>query len=281
MSFLSYIFNLNDLGSGKKIATLNIHKNNAVIDCNWNFDSTQFLSGGYDKYVRLTDVMTGKVISSYKHEALIGCVKYHPVQNNVFVSCQDELNKDMLAWDIRMKEPINVFTNRQGRIQTFEFINNGEQIVTSNVVNRMKVIDKSLIVREFSTTEDISNQVYVGSASFNDIKAHPDGKYFLAQSNSDFIACFSTKYPFKMKKKKQFKLHHTQGYPIKFDISPDGNIIASGSNNGDVYLYNWLSGKLVLKFKNFHHPCIDISYHPMLPTVMATCSWNGEMSIWE
>lgn len=187
----------------------------------------------------------------------------------------------MLTWDIRMKEPIKIFTNRQGRIQSFEFIHNGEQIVTCNVVNRKKVIDKSLIVREFSTTEDISNQLYIGPASFNDIKAHPDGKYFLAQSNSDFIACFSTEYPFKMKKKKLFNLHQIQGYPIKFDISPDGNIIASGSSSGEVFFYNYLSGKLISKLKNFQKPCIDVSYHPIIPTLMATSCWNGEISLWE
>lgn len=48
----------------------------------------------------------------------------------------------------------------------------------------------------------LSNQVYLEAYSCTSLKAHPDQKHFLAQSNGNYIAIFSTQKPYKMNKKK-------------------------------------------------------------------------------
>lgn len=260
------------------VATLDLHSRMAVIDCQWNVDGSKFISGGNDHFVKVSDFTTGKEIQSLQHEAPISCLKFHPADHNIFVACQNE--KEIWTWDIRTREKIRVFDNPYGRITSVEFINGGEHLVTCTMVLRNRnIIDKGLIVRDFVTTGDISNQVSNDIYDYYDIKMHPSGEYFLAQDISGYISSFGTKSPFKRLKKK-FGQHNLEGYPIKFEISPDGSIISSGDSSGDVHFYNWASSKEILKLKAHNSPCTSVSYHPIIPSAIATSSWSGEITVW-
>ncbi|KAJ4839054.1 hypothetical protein Tsubulata_037796 [Turnera subulata] len=38
---------------------------------------------------------------------------------------------------------------------------------------------------------------------------------------------------------------------------------------------------LVRKIKAYDHACIDVEFHPVFPDVIASCSWNGDVSVFE
>ena len=62
-----------------------------------------------------------------------------------------------------------------------------------------------------------------------------------------------------MNKNRRFesKNHITQGYSIGFDINQTGTLIASGSIDGCVYIYNTSNGKLVHKIDAFNKQIIN------------------------
>lgn len=113
------------------------------------------------------------------------------------------------------------------------------------------------------------------------IRCHPFDPYFVAQSNGNYIAIFTSTPPFRLDKYKRYEGHGVSGFPIKCNFSIDGDMLVSGSSDGFMYFYSSRSSKLVRKVKAFEQACIDVACHPILPNVVASCSWNGDVSVFE
>jgi WD40 repeat protein len=113
------------------------------------------------------------------------------------------------------------------------------------------------------------------------VRFHPFEQCFIAQSNANYIAIFSGRSPFKLNKYKRFEGHQVAGFRIQCNFSPDGESLVTGSADGYVYFYNYHSSKLLKKLKAHEGVCSDAVYHPFLPSVVATCGWDGIVSIFE
>lgn len=113
------------------------------------------------------------------------------------------------------------------------------------------------------------------------VRCHPFDPAFIAQSNGDYIAIFSLNPPFKLDKYKRFESHGVSGFPIKCNFSLDAKQIISGSSDGSIYFYDYKSSLLIHKLKASEQACIDIAIHPTLPNVIASCSWNGKISVFQ
>ncbi|CAK9155205.1 unnamed protein product [Ilex paraguariensis] len=97
----------------------------------------------------------------------------------------------------------------------------------------------------------------------------------------NYIAIFSSKPPFKLDKYRRYESHSVSGFPIKCNFNLDGEKIASGSSDGCIYFYNSKSSELVKKMKAYEQACMDVAFHPVMPNVIASCSWNGDVSVFE
>ena len=53
-----------------------------VRDITFNFDGTQFLSAGYDRYVRLWDTESGACVRRFTNKKVPYCVKFNPSEEN-------------------------------------------------------------------------------------------------------------------------------------------------------------------------------------------------------
>lgn len=124
-------------------------------------------------------------------------------------------------------------------------------------------------------------QVYAEAYTCPSIKCHTSEQYFVAQSNGNYIAIFSAKAPFKLDKYRRYESHGVSGFPVKCDFNLDGEQLASGSSDGCIYFYNSRSTELIKKVKLYEHACIDVAFHPVMPNVVASCSWNGDISVLE
>jgi WD40 repeat protein len=113
------------------------------------------------------------------------------------------------------------------------------------------------------------------------VRCHPFEPCFVAQSNANYIAIFSSSPPFRLDKYKRYESHGVSGFPIKCNFSLDGEKLVSGSADGSIYIYNYRSSELVRKIKVYEQACIDVVFHPVLPNVIGSCSWNGDVSIFE
>lgn len=124
-------------------------------------------------------------------------------------------------------------------------------------------------------------QVYSEAYTCPCVRYHPYETCFVAQSNANYIAIFSARPPFKLDKYKRYEGHGVWGFPIKCNFSSDGRELASGSSDGSIYFYDYRSSKFLRKISAFGEACIDVAFHPLIPNVIACCSWAGEVCVFE
>ena len=110
---------------------------------------------------------------------------------------------------------------------------------------------------------------------------HPTGKYFVGQSLDNKISIFDCKGGFKINRKKNFTGHITAGYGCGIDISPDGQFICSGDTNGGLWFWDWKTAKNYRVITAHNKVCVDIKWHPVNASKVATCSWDGTIKLWD
>ncbi|KAL8033671.1 hypothetical protein ABFX02_13G174400 [Erythranthe guttata] len=262
----------------KRARIFNFHRA-AVKDVKWSQQGLSVLSCGYDCTSRLVDVEKGMEVRVFKEDQIVQVVKFSPDNHNLFLSGG---SKGLLKlWDTRAGTVVHEFVRNLGPILDVEFTLDGKNLITSSDVSRTNLSENSIIVWDVSRQVPLSNQVYAEAYTCPCIRRHPFEPYFIAQSNGNYIAIFSTKPPFRLEKYKRYESHGVSGFPIKCNFSLDGNTVATGSSDGCIYLYNSKTCKLLKKVKAYEQACVDVVFHPTLPDVVASCSWNGEISVLE
>uniref|UniRef100_A0A803N688 WD repeat-containing protein 25 n=2 Tax=Chenopodium quinoa TaxID=63459 RepID=A0A803N688_CHEQI len=262
----------------KKARVFRFH-NAAVKDVRWSPQGQFILSCGYDCSSRLVDVEKGMETQNFTEDQAVTAIKFHPHNSNLFLSGG---SKGLLKlWDIRAGKVVHEYVRRLGPILDVEFMNDGKQFISSSDVSQTNLSENSLIVWDVSREVPLSNQVYVEAYTCPCVRCHPFEPSFVAQSNGNYIAIFSTKHPFRLDKYKRYESHGVFGFPVKCCFNLDGEILASGSSDGEIYFYSVRSSNLVKKVKAYNQPCIDVAFHPVIPNVIACCSWGGEVSVIE
>ena len=94
-----------------------------------------------------------------------------------------------------------------------------------------------------------------------------------------------------MNKLKRFESsgHCTQAYSIGFDLNSSGNLLASGSANGCVFIYDIQSTKLNRKIEVFNkelnaQPCMDVKFKydsVRRRELVAASGANGTVKVFE
>lgn len=262
----------------KKARVFNIHTA-AVKDVKWSDQGLSLLSCGYDCSSRLIDVEKGLETRAFKEDQVVGVVKFHPNNSNLFLSGG---SKGVIRlWDIRTRNAVNRYLRGLGPVLDVEFTNDTRQFVSSSDESKSNISENSIIVWDVSRQVPLSNQIYVEAYTCPCIRHHPSEPYFVAQSNGNYIAIFSSKPPFRLDKYKRYESHGVSGFPVKCDFSTDGKRLVSGSSDGCIYVYNAKTCELVKKIKAYEQTCVDVAFHPVMSNVIASCSWNGEISIFE
>ncbi|KAL2633680.1 hypothetical protein R1flu_005159 [Riccia fluitans] len=251
----------------------------AVKDVQWSTDGKHLLSCGFDRTARLTDVEYGSEISVFTDEQFLNVVRFHPFERNIFLAGGGKGSLKM--WDIRSRKHFKEYPKSMGQILDIDFNKDGRRFVSSSDIAKRNSSDKAIIVWDSDKQIALSNQVYLEAYTCPAVRYHPFEETFIAQSNASYIAIFSGRPPFKMNRYKRFEGHEVSANRIQCNFSPDGAFIVTGSADGTVHFYNFRSSSVLKKFDSHEQVCTDVSFHPVLPSVVASCSWDGRICIYE
>ncbi|XP_052145688.1 uncharacterized protein LOC127764807 [Oryza glaberrima] len=251
----------------------------AVKDVRWSLNGLSLLSGGFDCSLRLVDVEEGKEIKVFKEDQAVEVIKFNPSNSNLFLSGGSK--GSLRLWDIRSGLVTKEYQRNLGTILDIEFSSDGKQFICSTDTSRSNVSENSIIIWDTLRQVPLSNQVYTEAYTCPCVRYHPFEASFVAQSNGNYIAIFSAKSPFKLNKYMRYEGHGVWGFPIKCNFSFSGKELASGSSDGCIYFYDYKSSRLLSKIQAFKEPCTDVAYHPVIPNVIASCSWAGEIAVFE
>uniref|UniRef100_A0A803K8B5 WD repeat domain 25 n=1 Tax=Xenopus tropicalis TaxID=8364 RepID=A0A803K8B5_XENTR len=268
----------NGVDSGKCLNTFS-HHSGAVRDSQWSACGQKILSGGFDSMLYLTDVETGKALFNARNEFKIGVVRFHPNDHNLCVC--GGFSPALRAWDMRTDKVIHIY--KAGVQQHFEvlFLPGGKEFLsTTDSVSRDSA-DRTIIAWDFQTAAKISNQIFHERYTCPSLALHPKESIFVAQTNGNYMALFSTQRPYKMDKKKRFEGHKVEGFAVGCEFSPDGSLLVTGSSEGTVSFYSYHTARIVRSISGDGSACISVNFHPVLSSLLATSYWDGQIRIWQ
>jgi WD40 repeat protein len=251
----------------------------AITDAHW-LTETSAVSCGFDSKAALVDAVTGKTIRWFPHDSFVSALSLHPIDRQLFAS--GDYDRIVRCWDTRAGDrPAHTYAGAGGKILDLEFLNGGREIVATSDIVRRNATEQAIVVWEMSSQAVFSNQVYQEPYTCPALRPHPTEPTFLAQSNANYIALFSSKRTYKLNKYRRFEGHHVEGYPVQFDVSPDGGVVASGDSQGSIFYYKYHTGKLIESINLTHQrdPCVAVAFGPEEIGYLVTGTWSGDLFV--
>ncbi|KAL8611150.1 hypothetical protein ACOMHN_064440 [Nucella lapillus] len=261
------------------VRTLTTHTK-AVRDAEWSSDGRQVLSSSYDRTAAVTDVQTGQRQVQFEHSSYVSAGRFHPVTPYLVTTG----TKDCIqVWDVRDPEvPVRILTHKEqmGQVQDLMYSPDGRELFSCGDVVARESADRSIIAWDFQSGVILSNQIFQERYTVTRLCPHPSQSQFLAQTQAGYVAVFSTQRPFKMNKNKRFEGHKTASYNIGVSVSQDGSLVYSGSSDGKLYCYSFNTGKKI-RTLDCRDILLDVAAHPVLPSVVAGATWDGDIVIFQ
>ncbi|KAM9354697.1 WD repeat-containing protein 25 isoform 1-T2 [Pholidichthys leucotaenia] len=263
--------------SGRCLRAYTCHSE-AVRDACWTPCGRRLLTGSFDDTSVITDVETGQQMVKVDNQFKLMCVVPHPSNPDIFLC--GGYSSVVKAWDSRSCKVVKMY--KAGIQQTLDilFLRNGADFITSSDCVSRDSADRTLIAWDFQTTAKVSNQIYHERYTCPSLALHPLEESFVAQTNGNYMAVFSSQQPYRMNKRRRFEGHKVEGYAVRCNFSQDGTVLASGSSTGSAHFYDYNKAHPLHTLHAHNQPCLCVSQHPVLPTTVATCDWAGEIKVW-
>lgn len=275
------------------------------------------LSGSYDKYIKLWDVMLNRkcILTYMGHTAAVRDLCFAN-DGKSFLSAS--FDKNVVLWDTEYGKVIRAFTNRKipycvkfnpedskqnlflvgsqaKKILQYD-VRSGDVVMQyeehNGTVNTLTFLDNN---KKFVSTGD-DKKIYIWEFGIPVVMkhinepdmhviaaaaAHPNLKYMVGQSMDNKILVYECKSVFKISRKKKFTGHQNAGYAVNLGFSPDGQYLVSGDTSGQMWFWNWEKDKVEKSVRAHESVCIDVQWHPLYPSRVVTASWDGTIKMWD
>lgn len=247
----------------------------AVRDVQFNRDGSKFLSASFDRYIRLWSTETGQVLKTFSNRKLPYVIQFYPRNNKFFVAgCNDS---KIVAYNTETGNVTQEYNHHLGPVNAITFVNDygTTKMVTSSD-------DKKILVWEWDIGVPIK---YISDPSMHSMPClvhHPTEHWFVGQSLDNSIVVFQAGGKFTLSKKKKFAGHVVSGYACEPTFSPDGQFLVSGDGTGALIVWDWKKQKILRKFRAHDNgPAISCAWHPLEPSVLVSCGWDGVIKVWK
>ncbi|CAM0907813.1 unnamed protein product [Alopecurus aequalis] len=259
------------------------HHTAAVKDVRWSYHQPVLLSAGFDCSSRLVDAEEGKEIRVFKEDQPVEVIKFNPSNSNLFLSGGSK--GSLRLWDIQTGLATIEFNRSLGTILDLDFSADGKQFISSTDTTRSNVSENTIIIWDIQRQVPLSNQVYMEAFTCPCVRYHPYEASFVVQSNGNYIAIFSSRPPSLqtlMSRATRYTGSRRVARPHAARKLPwPARLLSAGSSDGCIYFYDYKSSKLLKKVEAFKEACTYVAYHPVIPNVIASCGWTGEISVFE
>ncbi|KAM8783212.1 WD repeat-containing protein 25 isoform 1-T2 [Rhynchonycteris naso] len=267
----------NAVDSGSCLQTYTLHSE-AVRAARWSPCGQRVLSGGFDCALRLTDLETGTQLFSGQSNFRVTTLKFHPKDHSLFVC--GGFSSEIKAWDIRTGKVVRSYKATIQQTLDILFLQEGSEFLSSTDASSRDSADRTIIAWDFRSSAKISNQIFHERYTCPSLALHPREPVFLAQTNGNYLALFSAVWPYRMSRRRRYEGHKVEGYAVGCECSPDGDLLVTGSADGRVLLYCFRTASRARTLHGHAQACVGTTFHPVLPSVLATCSWEGDIKIW-
>lgn len=262
-------------GEDKKVLLWNPHNgilvntyeghNWEVLDICCSKENTQIASCGADKQAILWDVLTGAQIRKIRgHNSRITCVSFNSSSSLLFTGSYD---KTVKIWDLRARSfvPVQILEDAKDSVESIwvsEF-----EIITSSVDQKIRNYD----LRAGKLRVDMMPKPTTFTRLSNDrnclLTSVLDGSVkLLDKENGELL--------------NEYRGHDSKDYKVKCEVAFDDSVVFSGSEDGLVYCWDLVEGKLLARLKGHSKVVSGLSYHPKEHCLLS-CSVDGTVRVWK
>jgi len=244
-----------------------------VRDVNFTNDGRHFITASFDRYMRYWDTETGQCVSTFCNRKVPYQVKFHPIEQDQFLMASSD--NRIWQWDIKTGETVQEYNHHIQSVNSVLICDDGKRFVST-------ADDKKILVWEWGIPVPMK---YITDPTMHAVPTtalHPWGQHFTAQSMENEIHVYGARDRFRRMRKKVFRGHVNAGYACQITYSPNGKYMASGDGEGRLFVWDWKSTKQIRRFRAHDDgPCIDAQWHPLEPSWVATCGWDGTIKLWD
>eukprot|EP00915_Cephaloidophora_sp_WS-2016_P010319 GHVH01015002.1.p1 GENE.GHVH01015002.1~~GHVH01015002.1.p1 ORF type:complete len:459 (+),score=52.46 GHVH01015002.1:50-1378(+) len=260
-----------DLHNDRKCLRSYTGHTQACRQANFTSDGTKFYSCGYDNKVILWDTETGKMITEMGNGFIPYCATVKPDDPDVVI-CGSSNNR-AVQYDGRTGQIVQEYSEHLSSVNTVTFTNNNRKIMTSSD-------DKKVFIWEYGIPVVVKHIAEPFMHSCPAAALHPEGEYVCYQSMDNQIVTYEGQGRFRFQRKKRFRGHSNSGYAIEPSFSPNGRFLVSGDSSGKMFVWDWNKGKQIKALQCHDSVVMTCQWHPVEPSLVATASWDGIISLW-
>jgi pre-mRNA-processing factor 17 len=249
----------------------------AVRDVNFSHDGRHFVTASYDKWVKYWDTETGQCIARRTTGKVPYCAVLHPEEKHASEVLVGQGDNRIVQWDLRdpnYTDPAQIYNEHLGAVNSILFIDHNRKFVSS-------ADDKKMLVWEYNVPVVTAHTTEYSQHSMPYMALHPQGHSYIAQSQNNKIQVYGAIGKHTIVQKKVFQGHLSSGYAAQLGFSPDGKIVLSGDAQGRMFFWSWKNCKLFKRLKAHTQVTIGCAWHPLEPSTVASCSWDGTIKYWK
>jgi len=237
-------------------------------DLQFTPDGNKFVTASTDKTVGLFDTITCQRIKRFKgHTGFVNSVS--PVQSSkgppLVASASDDCS--VKIWDCRRKNPCSNL-NSTYQVTAVTFGDSAEQLVSAGIDNVVKIWD----LRKGSRP---SVEMTGHNDTVTGLSLSPDGSYVLSNAMDNTLRIWDIR-PF-ASDERCVKIitghkHNFEKNLLHCAWSPDGAMVAAGSADRFVYVWDTTTRKILYKLPGHLGSVNDVDFHKVEPIVLSAGS---------
>lgn len=145
------------------VVDIHTHHEKGISDVQWTCDGLQLVSGGYDGYVNVADVATGKVCSAIIAKNVITAIATHPTRKDILLYGDEYGN--IVSYDTRSNRMIKTCKEiMTEEVLSIAFVDY-ELFVTACAIRQKNAFDRGVMVYDLKSGARMSSQMYTDGYS--------------------------------------------------------------------------------------------------------------------
>lgn len=260
-------------GDCENYAILNNAHSNTILELAYSIDGQRLFSCSADKTVIIWDSNTGGRIKKLRnHQTYVNSISPAPSDPNLLVSVGDDCYINV--WDIRKRRCAISFKDKY-QLTSVTFDKTGNQVIVGGIENSINVWDLK--------QRGLHYNMLGHQDTITGLSVSPDGYHLLSNSMDNTVKSWDISPFVTMSRLERTFIGHQHNFErnlLRCSWCPNGNMIAAGSSDRNVYIWSFNTCDILYKLPGHRGSVNDVVFSPREPLVLS-CSSDKQMYLGE